>query len=552
MLRFLNIRDFVIVDQLELAFGQGFTVLTGETGAGKSILIDALGLLLGERAEAGVVRSGRERAELNAEFDVAALPKVTDWLRDNELQGDEGVCLIRRQIDAGGRSRSFINGQSATLQQLREVGEMLVDIQGQHAHLSLLKAASRRELLDAYGALGGLAGEVAQAYRAWQALHKQRQEWEKNSAAFSAEAEQLQWQVKELESLAFNGDEWQELQAEHSRLSHAASLVEGAAFGLDLLSEGEFALLSQLSGLSARLGDLVEYDSGLKETLEFVAGAEVQLQEAVYSLRHYSQRLDLDPERLQQCEQRLRAIHDCARKYRTEPEQLTRYLAQWRQRLAELGGQGGGESLAAQEEQARADFLAVGQRLSAGRAMAAEALAEEVSAAMQQLAMTGGRFEIALTPVPEGAAFGLEQVDFRVASHAGMDAKPLEKVASGGELSRISLGVQVASGRVVQVPTLVFDEVDVGIGGGVAEIVGNMLKDLGAERQVLCITHLPQVAALGDRHWQVSKAEQGGEVLSAIAELDSAQRVEEIARMLGGVEITERTRAHAVEMLGMR
>ncbi|MBZ0090711.1 MAG: DNA repair protein RecN [Sulfuricellaceae bacterium] len=552
MLRYLNIRDFVIVDQLELAFGPGFTVLTGETGAGKSILIDALGLLLGERAEAGVVRSGRERAELNAEFDVAALPKVTEWLRDNELQGDEGVCLIRRQIDAGGRSRSFINGQSATLQQLREVGEMLVDIQGQHAHLSLLKAASRRELLDAYGALGGLAGEVAKAYRAWQALHKQRQEWEKNSTAIEAEAEQLQWQVKELESLAFNGDEWQELQAEHSRLSHAASLVEGAAFGLDLLSEGEFALLSQLSGLSARLGDLLEYDSGLKEALEFVAGAEVQLQEAVYSLRHYSQRLDLDPERLQQCEQRLRAIHDCARKYRTEPEQLPRYLAQWRQRLAELGGQGGGEGLAAQEEQARADFLAVGQRLSAGRAMAAEALAEEVGAAMQQLAMSGGRFEIALAPVPEGAAFGLEQVDFRVAAHAGMDAKPLEKVASGGELSRISLGVQVASGRVVQVPTLVFDEVDVGIGGGVAEIVGNMLKDLGAERQVLCITHLPQVAALGDRHWQVSKAEKNGEVLSAIAELDPAQRVEEIARMLGGVEITERTRAHAVEMLGMR
>ncbi len=551
MLKFLTVRDFVIVDRIELEFQPGFTVLTGETGAGKSILLDALGLLLGGRADAGVVRAGKDRAELTAEFDAAAVPALTEWLKDNGLEGDDGICLIRRQIDASGRSRAFVNGQPSTLQQLKEVGEMLVDIQGQHAHLSLLKAQTRRELLDGYAGQAALASQVAAAWREWQGLKRQREDWEKDSAAFAAEAEQLQWQVKELETLAFNADEWQELQAEHARLSHAASLLEGALFGVELLDEGEMAVLSQLGGLSSRLNALVEFDASLKEALEAVDSAEIQLREAAYSLRHYAQRLDLDPERLAECEQRLQAVHASARKYRVMPEQLPELLAQWRDRLQSIGGGEGGEDLRRKEDEAYKEYRALAGELSAGRKCAAAELSGKVTEVMRQLALAGGQFEVGLAPLAEGAAYGLEQVDFLVAGHEGAPPRPLEKVASGGELSRISLAVQVTVGRVAQVPTLVFDEVDVGIGGGVAEIVGKLLKGLGAERQVLCITHLPQVAALGDRHWRVSKLSAEGGVVSSVAVLDAAQRVEEIARMLGGVDITDTTRAHAEEMLAV-
>jgi DNA repair protein RecN len=550
MLNFLTVRDFVIVDRIELEFQPGFTVLTGETGAGKSILIDALGLLLGGRAEAGVVRAGKDRAELTAEFDTTAVPALADWLKEQGLEGDEGICLIRRQIDASGRSRAFVNGQPATLQQLKEAGEMLVDIQGQHAHLSLLKAQTRRDLLDGYAGLADLAGKVAAAWKEWQALKRQREAWEENSAAFAAEAEQLRWQVKELETQAFDPDQWQELQADHARLSHAATLLEGAQYGLDLLDEGDMAVLSQLSGLSSRLGGLVEYDASLKEAQDAVDAAEIQLREAAYGLRHYAQRLDLDPERLAECEQRLQAVHSCARKYRVSPEGLPELLGQWRERLASIDVGEGGEDLQRREQAARKDYLDLAGELSAGRKPAAAELSEKVTAIMHQLALAGGRFEIGLTPLAEGAAYGLEQVDFLVAGHQGVAPRPLEKVASGGELSRISLAVQVTVGRVAQVPTLVFDEVDVGIGGGVAEIVGKLLKGLGAERQVLCITHLPQVAALGDHHWQVSKSAAEGGVTSRIAVLEREARIEEIARMLGGVDITSTTRAHATEMLG--
>lgn len=550
MLNFLTVRDFVIVDRIELEFQRGFTVLTGETGAGKSILIDALGLLLGGRAEAGVVRAGKDRAELTAEFDTTAVPALADWLKEQGLEGDEGICLIRRQIDAGGRSRAFVNGQPATLQQLKEAGEMLVDIQGQHAHLSLLKAQTRRDLLDGYAGLGDLAGRVAAAWKEWQGLKRQREAWEENSAAFAAEAEQLRWQVKELETLAFDPDQWQEQQADHARLSHAATLLEGAQYGLDLLDEGDMAVLSQLSGLSSRLSGLVEYDASLKEAQDAVDAAEIQLREAAYGLRHYAQRLDLDPERLNECEQRLQAVHSCARKYRVSPEGLPELVAQWKERLASIDVGEGGEDLQRREQAAHRAYLGLANELSAGRKPAAAELSEKVTAIMHQLALAGGQFEIGLTPLPEGAAYGLEQVDFLVAGHQGVPPRPLEKVASGGELSRISLAVQVTVGRVAQVPTLVFDEVDVGIGGGVAETVGKLLRGLGAERQVLCITHLPQVAALGDHHWQVSKSAAEGGVTSRIAVLEPEQRIEEIARMLGGVDITDTTRAHAMEMLG--
>ncbi len=550
MLLTLNIRDFVIVDRLELEFQPGFTVLTGETGAGKSILIDALSLALGERADAGVVRAGAERAEIEAEFDTRSLPQLQSWLDEHELGGDPGVCLMRRVVDAGGRSRSFINGRSATLQQLRETGEFLVDIHGQHAHQSLLKAAAQRELLDAYAGLVRQAKETAAAWKEWQALKKARLEREKNAAADAEELERLEWQVKELATLNFSISEWEESQAEHGRLTHAASLMEGAQYGLEVLSENDVACLAQVNGVIARLNNLVEYDAGLKEVLDLLEPAEVQLREAAYSLRHYLQRLDLDPERLAQCEQRLGEVHDAARKYRVGPDQLPELLAEKNARLDELRGFDSGGDEAQREQAAQAQYLDLAGKLSAARKEAAQELGGKVSAAMQSLAMAGGRFEIALTEF-EGNAHGLEEIEFQVSAHASLSPKPLAKVASGGELSRISLAIQVITSKVSLVPTLIFDEVDVGIGGGVAEIVGQLLKQLGAERQVLCVTHLPQVAAQGNHHWQVSKSSQAGGVVSRIQVLEPAARIEEVARMLGGVEVTETTRKHAAEMLGV-
>ncbi|HCA27871.1 MAG TPA: DNA repair protein RecN, partial [Betaproteobacteria bacterium] len=534
MLTHLSVRDFVIVDRLALEFSPGFTVLTGETGAGKSILVDALGLLLGGRSEAGLVRDGKERADLVAEFDISALPQVQDWLKKHELEGDPGVCLFRRQSDAGGRSRAFINGVPVTVQQMRVAGEMLVDIQGQHAHLSLLRSQVQRDLLDAFGGLAADAAAVAGAYREWRRLHDQRQAWEAQSSAAAAEARQLEWQIEELQTLNVQLDEWEALQAEHSRLAHAASLLEGAQYGLESLSEGDGAVLSQLSAVTSRLNELAAYDPELREALALFESAAIQVQEGCYGLRHYAQKIDLDPERLAQCEQRLQGIHECARKYGVLPAQLPAQLAQWRVRLEAVGGAGGGEALRRKEDAARAYYVDKAERLSAERRHWAAEMSSQVSGAMQRLSMKGGQFEAVLAPQPEGAAHGLEQVEFQVAVHAGTGLKPLAKVASGGELSRISLAIQVVATKAAEVPTLVFDEVDVGIGGGVAEIVGQMLRELGAERQVLSVTHLPQVAALGDYHWRVAKSEREGRMVSRIVVLEQQARVEEIARMLGG------------------
>lgn len=550
MLLSLNIRDFVIVDRLELEFRPGFTVLTGETGAGKSILIDALALVLGERGDAGVVRAGAERAELAAEFDIGGIPQLQAWLEANDLAGDPGICLIRRTIDAGGRSRAFINGTAATQQQLREAGEYLVDIHGQHAHQSLLKSSAQRDLLDAYAGLTEVARETGRAWRAWRESHERLQSWEKDAAAALAEQEQLEWQARELGELNLGVEEWPELQAEHARLSHAASLLEGAQHGVELLADGDPALLSQLNGLIARLGKVAEFDSALGEPLGLLDSAAAQLQEAAYGLRHYAQRLDLDPEHLRETERRLEQVHGLARKYRSAPEALPDLLLACERRLEELRALGSAAQLQEQERQARAGYQARADELHAGRKRAAVELGERVSAAMQELAMADGRFEVALHALAEGNAHGLEQVEFLVSAHAGMAAKPLTRVASGGELSRISLGLQTVASKVAAVPTLIFDEVDVGIGGGVAEIVGKMLRELGAGRQVLCITHLPQVAALGVNHWQVSKESGDGQIHSRITVLTREQRIGEIARMLGGVEITGTTRRHAAEMLG--
>ena len=535
MLRTLSIRDFVIIDSLELEFHSGFTVLTGETGAGKSILIDALALVLGERGDAAVVRSGCERADIAAEFDIQRLPEILQWLRAAELEGDPGSMLLRRVIDKGGRSRAFVNGLPATLAQLREAGEWLVDIHGQHAHQSLLKADAQRVLLDAHAGLAPLAAEVAQAYRHWQRLAQARSEYETHAAQRNAEREQLQWQAQELDLLALQPGEWEAVQAEHTRLAHAAGLIEGVQAALDALSEADAACLPLLSGTGTRLEALLAFDAGLREALELIRSGEAQVQEAVYALRHYADRVELDPQRLAAVEARMQAIHGSARKFRLEPGELPAHLRQLQARLAELEIASDLEALVKQEQQARSSYFERAVKLGAGRKKAAAKLGKEVTQAMQALAMTGGRFEVGLNPYPpEGSVHGAEQVEFLVAANPGVEPRALAKVASGGELSRISLAIQVITSKAALVPTLIFDEVDAGIGGGVAEIVGRQLRILGRERQVLCVTHLPQVAAQADRQWSVSKFGVEGRVKTMVSALDQKARIEEVARMLGG------------------
>lgn len=550
MLKFLAIRDFVIVSSLELDFSAGFTALTGETGAGKSILIDALSLALGERGDAAMVRNGCERAEIAAEFDIAALPHLQTWLAGQELAGDEGVCLLRRVLDANGRSRGFINGCSATLQQMRETGEQLLDIHGQHAHQSLVRPDAQRMLLDGYAGVAADAEKVAALYRDWQTLRRRRISLSENAEAVAAERELLRFQCDELEGLGFNAADWQELQADYARLAHAASLLETAAFGIETLSEADNACLAQLNALAVRLRDGMAHDAGLGETLRMLESAQAELQEAVYALRHYQQRLDTEPQRLHEQEQRIQGVMDAARKHRVAPEQLDEALQRIMARLTELGGDADLAALEQQEKSAQQNYLAAAQKLSAARKKAADKLAREITEAMQTLAMQGGSFAVALLPLAEGNACGLETIEFQVAANPGVPPRSLAKVASGGELSRISLAIQVAASQLASVPTLIFDEVDSGIGGRVAEIVGHLLKKLGKNYQVLCVTHLPQVAAAADHQWQVSKAAENGVTLSHIAVLDGEQRVEEIARMLGGVKITDTTRKHAAEMLG--
>jgi DNA repair protein RecN (Recombination protein N) len=547
MLRTLSIRDFVIVDAVDLELTAGFTVFTGETGAGKSILIDALALSLGGRGDASVVREGAAKADISAEF--AMLPEARSWLVEHEFDTEDDGVFLRRVIDNAGRSKAFINGIAATATQLRELGEMLVDIHGQHAHQSLLKSDAQRVLLDSQAGLLNDARDVAAKYKAWRALAKQREEFEANARNILLERERLEWQVSELEKLAVKPGEWAEISNEHSRLSHAASLIDGAQEALSLISESDNPMLSQLSSLNLRLQKLADIDEALKPVIEALEPAQIQLQEAVYALNDYLGRVELDPERLHEVEARLDAIHSTARKFRVAPDELPQEFESLSTQLRQLADASDIEAVRAQEEKLKSDYMAAAKKLSKERAAAAKALGEAVTAAMQDLSMAGGRFSVALNAC-EPAAYGLEQVEFLVAGHPGAAPRPLAKVASGGELARISLAISVIASTATTIPTLIFDEVDSGIGGGVAEVVGRLLKRLGQDRQVLCVTHLPQVASQANQHFQVAKAvAANGKTVSKIDGLDAKARVEEIARMLGGLEITSTTRKHARELL---
>ena len=550
MLTALSIQDFVIVDRLRLEFEPGFTVLTGETGAGKSILVDALLLVLGARADPGMIRAGRDKADITAEFDVRNIVPAVAALEEMDLSGEDGECVVRRVIDGSGRSRAFINGRPATLGQLRDLGERLVDIHGQHEHQSLVQPREQRALLDAFAGAASVVAEVAGTHRALVSARRALADARTGGQALADERDRLSWQVEELQRVDFSPEEWDRLRADHLRLSHAAALIEGAEAGMEVLSEGDRAVLREVGALRVRLAHLAEHDPSLASVVGLLEPAEIQLKEAALELRHYRSRVDLDPERLREVEARIGAVMSLSRKYRAAPEALPGVLDEARARLAALGDALDVDALQHEADRAERAWQSAASELTSLRARTADILSQSVSAAMQDLAMAGGRFEVALEPLAEPSAHGAEQVEFLVAAHPGANPAPVARVASGGELARLSLAIRTVTSRVAPVPTLVFDEVDSGIGGGVAEVVGRLLRGLGRDRQVFCITHLPQVAATATHQWRVSKHVQGGVTLSSVETLDAGERVEELARMLGGVTITDTTRQHAREMLG--
>jgi DNA repair protein RecN (Recombination protein N) len=435
------------------------------------------------------------------------------------------------------------------LQQLRDAGEHLLDIHGQHAHQSLLRPDAQRDLLDGYAGLINESEKLAGLFREWQTLLRRQKKLEQSAEAVASERELLLFQRRELEMLNFSVPVWMELQADYTRLSHAADLLETAQFGVEILSEADTACLAQLNALTVRLRAGIEFDRSLQDTLNMVESAQNDLQEAVYALRHYLQKVDADPQKIREHEQHMAAVVDASRKYRVMPEQLPETLQCIVARLDDLGSDADLAALMQQEAAAREQYLSAAKKLSAARKNAAEKLSREITSAMQTLAMQGGNFAVALKPLAEGNAHGLEALEFQVAINPGSPLRSLAKVASGGELSRISLAIKVAASQAATVPTLIFDEVDSGIGGRVAEIVGALLKRLGQRHQVMCVTHLPQVAAMADAQWRVSKSSRNDATVSTISILKQVERVEEIARMLGGVRITDTTRKHAAEML---
>ncbi len=550
MLSSLRIRDYVIVDRLDLEFAPGFTALTGETGAGKSILIGALSLVLGERADSNAVRPGCERAEIEAEFELASDTALGTWLKENDLNGDDGVCLLRRVIEAGGRSRGYVNGRAATLAQLRDAGERLIEIHGQHEHQQLLRPDAQRHLVDLYAGAGEQVREVAALHTAWNAARRSLDEAAASVEQRKSERAQVEWQVTELAKLAVQEGEWQAISTEHQRLTHAASLIEGAQEALSVIAEGDEAMDAQLAHIAGVIRDLAQFDAELGDIAALLESSRIQLGEAEHGLRRYSERVELDPQRLAVVERRMDAIHGAARRYQVNAEELRPLQTKLTARLEQLTQAVDLEALAQTEREAQAGYRKAAEKLGATRKRAAGKLAKEVSGAMQELAMQGGRFEVALKPLAEPASFGLEQAELLVAGHAGVEPRPLAKVASGGELSRISLAIQVMTSKVSSARTMIFDEVDAGIGGRVAEIVGRLLQTLGVSKQVLCVTHLPQVAACAERQYSVAKQQISGAVQSQVRILDRASRVDEIARMLGGEKITPVTRRHAEEMLG--
>ena len=553
MLQTISLRDFVIVDQLELDFASGFTVLTGETGAGKSILLDALGLVLGERADSSQIREGSNRAEISASFRIEAelVQSFGKWLDEQGLPDeDEGqTLLLKRIVESNGRSRAFINGSVATLTQLREAGDQLVDIHGQHAHQLLLKSGAQRELLDRHAGLLPLASNVAQAFKTLSDSRRRLAQAENAGQDIERERERLEWQLEELTELSPQEGEWAQIQLEHARLANGAKLIGGCQEAIEILSDADNSLESSLSKVCGNIGALAEHDAALKDVSDSLESAHIQLDEAIHDLNRYLQKIDLDPARLEQVEERMQALHGAAKKYRADVDALPQLLLETTDRLEALTASQNIEALREKVKQEEASYLKLAKQLSEHRSKAANNLGNQITNAMQDLSMAGGRLDITLNPLQEGGSHGLEQVEFLVAGHAGSTPRSLAKVASGGELARISLAISVITSKASFTPTLIFDEVDAGIGGAVAETVGKLLHQLGQSHQILCVTHLPQVAAQGNHHLKVSKSQAGDKTVSQVQTLGRSERVEEVARMLGGATITDTTRRHARELL---
>ena len=554
MLQDLHIRQFAIVEKLDIEFEPGMTVLTGETGAGKSILIDALGLLLGDRADSSSVREGAKRAEISAVFDLDDAPQAQTWLSDNDFldEDDPGTCLIRRTVGADGRGKALINGSPATVKDLKVLGEKLLDIHGQHAHQSLLKGTEQRDLLDDYGGHLALRKDIAELCLQYR-QSQERLQTLSGAEDHSQRMDYLRYQITELEALDLKEGELEGIEAEHKRLANAGRLIEDGQRALGLLygedGGSSYDLIGQANHLLQNLSDL---DSNFSQLAESVDSARIQIQETANSLRHHLDDMDLDPARLDWLDKRLSAIHDLARKHHIEPEALPAHLESLKEELNTLDN--AGEEIALLEKQLddlRTRYQQLAADLHKARSKTAKQLSEGIQAIVRELGMPQATFEIAVQARndDELRSTGNDDVDFLICANPGQAARPLSKVASGGELSRISLAIQVIAANSTQVPSLIFDEVDSGIGGGVAEIVGRQLRTLGNDRQTLCVTHLPQVAAQAHRQLFVSKQVVNGSTATTITELVENDRIEELARMLGGVEITEQTRAHAEEML---
>lgn len=555
MLLNLYIRDFVIVETLSISFDQGFTALTGETGAGKSILIDALGLLLGDRVDIDMIRANADKADLSAELIIKDIPELLSLLKEESLlnKDAEDSLILRRIIERSGRSKAFVNGIIVPIAKLKEVGSYLLDIHGQHAHQKLLKEDEQRKLLDAYIGAEILALETRQAYRIWQEKKEAAKVAYTHMQERISEREWRKVQINELDALAFTKEEWLILNERHQRLHHAASLIDGVRQALTILSEKEGNCQSLIAQEVHQLQLLQHYDvNSLTPLIASLSSCEAELNEVIYGLQRYMDKLDMDPSALAELEDRLQEIWRVAKKYRIDPAELTEHLKTWKLALAELEASIDVEGLQREAEYAESTYQKLAVELSGKRQKGAQGLADKVTDFMQSMAMQGSQFAIHLSSTDIPQAYGLENIEYRVASHQSAEPKSIAKVASGGELSRISLALQVATSEIAQVPTLLFDEVDVGIGGGVAEIVGKLLQKLGQRYQVMCVTHLPQVAACADHQLQVRKISTPEGVSTQIQSLLAKERIDEIARMLGGVDITPTTRQHAAEMLGIK
>ncbi len=552
MLSHIHLRNFAIIEELNLELQPGMTALTGETGAGKSILIDAIGLVLGDRADSGVVRHGADRAEITLSVDVDDCHSAQQWLEAQALAGEDGLCILRRIISSSGKSRAWINGSPCNLGMLRQLGEMLVDIHGQHEHQSLMKKEMQRQLLDDYADNNTLLENVNEHFLAWKNLHNKLERLSNQHSDHQAKLDLLRFQTQELNDLQLQEHEVTQLDEEHSRLANAGQLIETAAHSvLQLYDADEQSLYASISSILQGLQSASKLDQTLLEPLEMLQNAQINIQEATNALRHYQETVEHDPDRLQQVNNRLSTLHELARKHQTSPDQLFNKWHDLQARLTELSSDEHDlDALQQKLEDSQSDYLKASKQLTRSRIKAAKKLSLSVSQAMQKLGMEGGQFLVALEENEHFSAHGMDDIEFQVSANPGQPPKPLVKVASGGELSRISLAIQMIAAQRITLPALIFDEVDSGIGGGIAEVVGQQLRNLGENRQVLCVTHLPQVASQAHNHYRVTKIKGKSSTATGMQVLDDHQRIEEIARMMGGIEITDSTRKLAKEMLG--